>query len=69
MEKMFVYPEAVESAVCGMTLESLENLLSTSDIVSYRCKLYRTRLDQQTASQFFRLAPLAQREQADCAYA
>ncbi len=69
MEKMFVYPETFESTTSGMTVESNENPRSTADILSYRSKLYRTLLDQQTASRNFRLAPDAQQEPSNCAHA
>jgi len=69
MEKMFVYPETFESTTSGMTVESNENPRSTADILSYRSKLYRTLLDQQTASRKYRLAPDAQQESSNCAHA
>ncbi|PYR65873.1 MAG: hypothetical protein DMG19_01680 [Acidobacteria bacterium] len=69
MEKMFVYPETFESTTSGMTVESNENPRSTADILSYRSKLYRTLLDQQTASRKYRFAPEAQQEPSNCAYA
>ncbi len=69
MEKMFVYPETFESTTSGMTVESNENARSTADVLSYRSKLYRTLLDQQTASRNFRLAPDAQQEPSNCAHA
>jgi hypothetical protein len=51
MERMFVYPETLESkAAWGLNLEDGENPHSTADSASYRCKLYRTLLEQRTAS-------------------
>ena len=51
MEKMFVYPETLDSRVAWqMHLEDAENTYSSGDIASHRCKLYRTLLEQRTAS-------------------
>jgi len=51
MEKMFVYPETLESKTAsGIILDEVENPHSRADIASYRCKLYRTVLEQRTAS-------------------
>lgn len=67
MEKMFVYPETLESkAACEIILEEVEN--SRADIASYRCKLYRTVLEQRTASRQTRLAR-NRHEQTDTAHA
>jgi len=56
MEKMYVYPEILDSkGGHGMTLEEVENPLSRAKIASHRCKLYRTLLEQRTASQQTRL--------------
>jgi hypothetical protein len=50
MEKMFVYPETLDSRVAwDMHPEDVESSYSTAD-VSHRCKLYRTILEQRTAS-------------------
>ena len=52
MEKMFVYPETLESSVAwGIALEDVESPHSRADVASHRCKLYRTLLEQRTASQ------------------
>jgi hypothetical protein len=52
MEKMFVYPETLDSRVAsGVTAEESQNRRSTADLTSHRCKLYRTLLEQRTASQ------------------
>ena len=69
MEKMFVYPETLDSTTSRMTVESNENPLSTADVLSYRSKLYRTLLDQQTASRKYQLAPAAQEEPSHYAHA
>ncbi|PYR98360.1 MAG: hypothetical protein DMG15_24005 [Acidobacteria bacterium] len=69
MEKMFVYPETVESTGDAMAQENIENPRSRADVLSYRCKLYRTLLDQQTASRLFRLVPVLHQEPAQCAHA
>jgi hypothetical protein len=51
MEKMFVYPETLDSkAAWDMDLEDAESSYSRADIASHRCKLYRTLLEQRTAS-------------------
>jgi hypothetical protein len=51
MEKMFVYPETLDSSVAGqMHLEDVENPHSRADVASHRCKIYRTLLEQRTAS-------------------
>ena len=51
MEKMFIYPETLDSRVAWeMHLEDAENAYSSADIASHRCKLYRTLLEQRTAS-------------------
>ena len=51
MEKMFVYPETLDSkAAWDMYLEDAESAYSRADIASHRCKLYRTLLEQRTAS-------------------
>ena len=51
MEKMFVYPETLDSnAAWDMHLEEAESAYSRADIASHRCKLYRTLLEQRTAS-------------------
>jgi hypothetical protein len=55
MEKMFVYPETLDSkAAWDMHLD--ENSYSRSDVASHRCKLYRTLLEQRTASRQAALA-------------
>ena len=52
MEKMFVYPESLDSKnVHRTTLEEVENRRSSADIASHRCKLYRTLLEQRMASE------------------
>ncbi len=57
MEKMFVYPETLDSRVAwDMHLDDVENKYSRSDIASHRCKLYRTLLEQRTASRKASLA-------------
>jgi hypothetical protein len=51
MEKMFVYPETLDSKAAGeLIFEEMGNPHSRADIASYRCKLYRTLLEQRTAS-------------------
>jgi len=51
MEKMFVYPETLDSKVAwDMHPEDAENAYSSADTASHRCKLYRTLLEQRTAS-------------------
>jgi len=51
MEKMFIYPETLDSKVTSdMHLEDAERACSRADIASHRCKLYRTLLEQRTAS-------------------
>ena len=57
MEKMFVYPETLDSrAFVDTAIEDLEYRRSRADVASHRCKLYRTLLEQRTASQQARLA-------------
>jgi hypothetical protein len=56
MEKMFIYPETLDSKVAwGMPFDDMEPSHSRSDVASHRCKLYRTLLEQRTASQQARL--------------
>ena len=69
MEKMFVYPETLDSnTACGIILEEIENPHSRADIASYRCKLYRTVLEQRTASRQ-RLAGTHNEQSANTAHA
>src|SRR5262249_7390612 len=57
MEKMFVYPETLDSRVTrDMHRDDVESAYSRTDVASHRCKLYSTLLEQRTAS---RKAPLA----------
>lgn len=49
MEKMFVYPETLDSVATSEILENVQNN-SRADIASHRCKLYRTLLEQRNAS-------------------
>ena len=57
MEKMFVYPETLDSRVAWETpSDAAEPAHSRADVASHRCKLYRTVLEQRTASQQARLA-------------
>ena len=69
MEKMFVYPETVEGIGSGKPVENSENRISRAEVLSYRSKLYRTLLDQQTSSRLFRLMPTPNQEPAHCAHA
>ena len=62
MEKMFVYPETLESVGSGKAIENTENPISRAEVLSYRSKLYRTLLDQQTSSGLFRLMPTLNQE-------
>jgi hypothetical protein len=51
MQKMFVYPEVIQSAIVdGLTVNEAERARSKAGIVSYRCKVYRARLGQGTES-------------------
>ena len=51
MEKMFIYPETLDSKITSdIYLEDGESAYSRADIASHRCKLYRTLLEQRTAS-------------------
>jgi hypothetical protein len=57
MEKMFVYPETLDSRVAwDMHHDDVENANSRSDIASHRSKLYCTLLEQRTASRQTSLA-------------
>jgi hypothetical protein len=56
MEKMFVYPETLESRTgWEMLRDEVDNSRSRADVASHRCKLYRTLLEQRTASRKARL--------------
>jgi hypothetical protein len=66
MDKMFVYPETLDSKFTrDMHRDDAENSSSRSDIASHRCKLYRTLLEQRTAS---RQAALAGTDDERAAY-
>jgi hypothetical protein len=66
MERMFVYPETLESQTTWtINLEDGENAYSSAGTASYRCKLYRTLLEQRTASRQFRLARTDNEHQGD----
>jgi hypothetical protein len=70
MEKMFVYPETLESRVLvAVSGEELENRHSRADVASHRCKLYRTLLEQRTASQKAWRPRLEREQRATGAYA
>ena len=70
MEKMFVYPETLDARVAWETpVEGIENRRSTSDVASHRCKLYRTLLEQRTASQQAWLAWMDHERATDSAHA
>jgi len=69
MEKMFVYPETLDSTTAGgMILEETEDHHSTAGSASYRCKLYRTVLEQRTASRQ-RLAGTRNEQSSNTAHA
>ena len=70
MEKMFVYPETLDSRVAWeMPVEGTETQHSTADVASHRCKLYRTLLEQRTASQQTWLAWMDHERATDGAHA
>jgi len=50
MEKMYVYPETVESAIEAETAKHVESLRSKADIVGYQSKLYQAVLQQGAGS-------------------
>ena len=69
MEKMFVYPETLESkALRGASTEETENRHSRAEVVSHHSKLYLTLLKQRTASQHA-WRPCMDHERANGAYA
>ena len=52
MEKMFVYPETLDGPISEAKIVSeLDLVRSRAGTVSYRCKVYRTSLEQGVASQ------------------
>jgi hypothetical protein len=70
MEKMFVYPETLESRVVeGVGTEDSEHHHSSADIASHRCKLYLTLLKQRTASQHAWRSSMDRARAANSAYA
>jgi len=70
MEKMFVYPETLDSRVAwDLPIEEVEPTHSRADVASHRCKLYRTLLEQRTASQQARLAWMGHERAADGVHA
>jgi hypothetical protein len=70
MEKMFVYPETLESRVAWeMLFEDADNSRSRADVASHRCKLYRTVLEQRTASRQARIASMDHEREANGAHA
>ncbi len=69
MEKMFVYPETIEAMGSGKAVENPENPISRAEVLSYRSKLYRTLLDQQTSSRLSRLMPTEEQESANSVHA
>ena len=51
MEKMFIYPETLDSrGTSALAFDDTESPRSRGNTASYRCKLYRTLLEQRTAS-------------------
>jgi len=51
MEKMFVYPESLDSVAAeGVSIGDIEPVRSKAGIVSYQCKVYRALLEQGIAS-------------------
>jgi hypothetical protein len=70
MEKMFVYPETLDTRVAwDMHLEDAESRYSRADIASHRCKLYRTLLEQRTASRQASLAGIDDESAPNAAHA
>jgi hypothetical protein len=59
MEKIFVELETVNSS----------DPESTADVAAHRCKLYRTLLEQRTATEHVWLAPAERHQPADAAHA
>ena len=51
MEKMYVYPETVESAIIAETAKYTESRRSKADYVGYQSKLYQAFLQQGSGSQ------------------
>ena len=65
MEKMFVYPETLDSKVArDVHRDDSENAYSKSAVASHRCKLYRTLLEQRTASRQASLAGMGHEQTA-----
>jgi predicted kinase len=70
MEKMFVYPETLDSKVArDVHRDDVENAYSKSAVASHRCKLYRTLLEQRTASRKAALVGMDDERAAHGAYA
>ena len=70
MEKMFVYPETLDSKVAwAMPSDDAEAVHSRADVASHRCKLYRTLLEQGTASRQARFARMDHERAANSAHA
>jgi hypothetical protein len=70
MEKMFVYPETLDSRVTwDENTETSQSMSLRADVASHRCKLYRTLLEQRTASQQARLAWMDDERATDSAHA
>lgn len=69
MEKMFVYPEALDSRVALEMLSGDEPAHSRADVASHRCKLYRTLLEQRTASHQARVVEMDHERATDNVYA
>lgn len=70
MEKMFVYPEALDSRVAlEMFSGDDQPAHSRADVASHRCKLYRTLLEQRTASHQARVVQMDHERATDNVYA
>ena len=61
MEKMYVYPETVESAIEAETAKHVDSLRSKADIVGYQSKLYRAFLQQGVGSRTVSLRQVTSR--------
>jgi hypothetical protein len=70
MEKMFVYPETLDSRIgWDAYIDEVESRHSRTDIASHRCKLYCTLLEQRTASEQAALAGMGHERTVDGVHA